>query len=295
MDTLFSIRVFCQVAQMRSFAAAATHLDISPAMASKHVQHLERRLATRLLHRTSRHVSLTEDGALYLRQARTSLGELDEAEQALRQSAVSPSGTLRISAPVWMANAAFTQILVDYREMYPDVIFDIDLSGHQVNLVAEGYDLAFRVSQSISEGLIARKVASVRFEFMAAPAYLEREGVPSAAADLAQHALLAYSITWEEFRGGIEKAVGRSGRVRPPVLRTENESLLLLAALSGMGIAHLPRWFTGGFVETGALVPVLPAISGFDAPLYAVYANRSNLATKVRTFLDFAAARLGKI
>jgi hypothetical protein len=135
--TLASLRVFCTVAELKSFTAAER---LSPAMASKHVMHLERRLGTRLFNRTSRHVSLTETGALYFEQTRQTLDGLDEVEAAVSQIAVTPRGVLRLSAPVWMANPAFTAVLADYRARYPEVRFDIDLSGRPNKQI--GYQLS---------------------------------------------------------------------------------------------------------------------------------------------------------
>src|SRR5262245_9157924 len=137
MDTLTSLRVFCLVADSKSFADAAKRLDLSPAMASKHVMRLESRLGTRLLNRTSRRVSLTEPGLLYFNQAKQMLEGLDEIEAAISNVTVTPRGVIRLSAPVWVANTGFAAMLSDYHQRYPDVSFDMDLSGRIVNLVEE--------------------------------------------------------------------------------------------------------------------------------------------------------------
>jgi DNA-binding transcriptional LysR family regulator len=129
MDTLTSLRVFCAVAEKKSFTAAAERLGLSPAMASKHVMHLETRLSTRLLNRTSRRVNLTETGTLYFVRVKQILDGLDEVEAAVSNVTVVPRGTLRLSAPVWFANPIFAGILGDYRKRYPEVSVDIDLSG----------------------------------------------------------------------------------------------------------------------------------------------------------------------
>src|SRR6201997_3771091 len=141
MEPLVSLGVFGLVAERKSLAASADRLGISPAMASKHVMQLERRLSARLLNRTSRHVSLTETGALYFEQARQMMEGPDEVEAAVSQTVLAPKGRLRMSAPVWMANPLFAEVLADYRARYPDVTLEIDLSGRLVNLVEEGFDL----------------------------------------------------------------------------------------------------------------------------------------------------------
>ncbi len=148
MDSLVSMRVFCLVSELKSFAAAAERLRISPAMASKHVMQLEKRLGTRLLNRTSRRVSLSESGTLYFEQARQMLDSLDEVEAAVSRATVVPRGTLRLTVPVWMANPMFARILADYQAQYPEVRLDVDLSGRLANLGEEGFDLALRATGS---------------------------------------------------------------------------------------------------------------------------------------------------
>ncbi len=156
MDTLISMRVFRAVVELESFVRAAERLELSPAMASKHVMHLERQLGARLLNRSSRHLSLTESGRVYFDQCREMLDSLDEVAATLGRTAVVPRGMLKLSAPVWFANPIFTRALAAYRERCPEVAFDIDLSGRAVNLVEEGFDLALRVGQAPAASLIAR-------------------------------------------------------------------------------------------------------------------------------------------
>ena len=287
MDTLASLRVFCTVAELKSFTAAAERLAISPAMSSKHVMHLERRLGTRLFNRTSRHVSLTETGALYFEQARQTLDGLDEVEAAVSQIAVTPRGVLRLSAPVWMANLAFAAVLADYRARYPEVRFDIDLSGRLVNLVEEGFDLALRATSAPDPGLIARPLAEVAFHLVAAPAYLDRVGRPRSASELNGRALLAYIAFSPDGAVPVGGWEGRQTVKFDPVMRSANETLLRLAALEGMGLAYLPKWLIGEDLAAGRLEAVLPEAGTNWGRLFAVYPSRKYLSAKVRTFLDF--------
>jgi DNA-binding transcriptional LysR family regulator len=290
MDTLVSLRVFCLVAELKSFTAAAERLGLSPAMASKHVMHLERRLATRLLNRTSRHVSLTETGALYVQQARQSLDALDEAESAVSNTTVAPRGTLRLSAPVWMANPAFVAVIADYRARYPDVRLDIDLSGRMVSLVDEGFDLALRATSAPDPGLIARAIADIPFHLVAAPAWLERTGRPGSIAALKGRPFLAYSLVMSDGAVPIDGPCGRETVRFDPVLQSANETLLHLAALQGMGLTFLPKWLIEQDLAEGRLERVLPEVAIFRGRLYAVYPSRKYLSAKVRTFLDFVAS-----
>ena len=293
MDTLTSLRVFCTVAELKSFTAAAGRLGLSPAMASKHVTHLESRLGTRLLNRTSRRVSLTEAGGLYFNQAKPTLDGLDEVEAAISNVAVVPRGTLRFSAPVWAASTWFTRMLAEYQQRYPDVSFDIDLSGRIVSLVEEGFDLALRATTPgrLDPGLIARPLMKVPFQVVGSPAYLARTGRPRTLSDLNGHALLMYSGMNAE---GNLVLHGRSGdetvRFRP-VMRSENEVMLRLAALEGMGLVFLPVWMTQADIANGALEMVVPGEVDFSITLHAVYPSRKYLSAKVHTFIEFLASR----
>ena len=289
MDSLVSMRVFCLVAELKSFAAAAERLRISPAMASKHVMQLEKRLGTRLLNRTSRRVSLSESGTLYFEQARQMLDSLDEVEAAVSKATVVPRGTLRLTAPVWMANAAFAGVLADYQARYPEVRLDIDLSGRLVNLVEEGFDLALRATGTPDEALIARPITNVPFYMVAAPAYLKRAGRPTKLSDIAGQALLHYAL----YPGESFSFAGEHGTETiklNPVLRSGNETLLHLAALEGMGLAFLPKWLVAEDIATGRLEHVMPEHIIFVGKLFAVYPSRKYLSAKVRTFIDFVAA-----
>lgn len=287
MDTLLSLRVLHLVAELRSFVAAAERLGLSPAMVSKHVQHVETRIGARVLNRTSRRVSLTEAGAIYLARVRAVLEGLDETEAQIAQTAVVPRGRLRVSVPVWMANPAFTRVVAAYRIRYPEVTLDLDLSSRMVNLVEEGVDVALRATMNLEPGLVARKIREVYFQLVAAPAFLERVGRPMGLPDLNGAPFLAYTpvardgrITWGQGSSVLTLQFA-------PVLLSDNETLLMLAAREGMGFAILPHWLVADDLAAGQLEHVLPDLVHATGPLYAVYPERSYLPAKVRSFLDF--------
>ncbi|MGJ4929437.1 LysR family transcriptional regulator [Bradyrhizobium sp. HKCCYLS2038] len=289
MDTLVSIRVFCQVAELKSFVAAADRLNMSPAMASKHVMQLEQRLSTRLLNRTSRRVGLTEAGQVYFDQVRPMLDQLDEAEAVVSRATVIPRGTLKVSAPVWFANPLFAGVLAAYRARHPDVVLDLDLSGRLVNLVEEGFDLALRVSPTPGDGLIARPLPPILMQLVAAPSYLATAGRPATLRELEGHAFLRYAL----FLAKALTLPGPEGEVTlalRDVLISGNETLLHHAAVAGMGMAVLPRWLMADDLAAGRLETVLPEAMTIRVPLLAVYPSRKYLSAKVRTFIDFIAA-----
>lgn len=282
MDRLRSMQVFRHVVELKSFTAAATRLRLSPAMASKHVMHLERHLGTRLLNRTSRHVTLTEDGRVYFEQCRQMLDSLDEVEALLARSTVEPKGVLRLTAPVWAASEPFARALASFRERHPQVSFEVDLSGRLVNLVEEGFDLALRVSDTPGDTLIAQTVGSVTFQLVAAPAYLARAGRPTSLQALADHDILWYSLGPSDLsKHGVDPIKLK------PVLSSDNETLLHQAALRGMGLAALPTWLVADDLRSGRLERLLPTRFMLRTEIYGVYPSRRQLSSKTRAFLDF--------
>ena len=294
MDTLTSLRVFCTVAETKSFTVAAKRLNLSPAMASKHVQHLESRTGVRLLNRTSRRVSDTESGALYYAQAGEMLASLDEVEAAISNVAVTPRGTLRLSAPVWTATPFFVGLWAEYQQRYPDVAFSMDLSGRIVNLVDEGFDLALRAMtlDRMDAGLVARPLMDVEFQLLASPGYLSRAGRPGSIDELNGHRLLRYSEVNMGDQLVIDGPHGPQRVTFRTAMLSDNETLLHQAALLGMGLVFLPSRMAEADLVARRLETVLPETVRFATTLYAVYASRKYLSAKVRTFIDFLASRV---
>lgn len=291
MDTLLSMQVLVTVVEHGSFVQAAEHMGLSKAMVSKHVMHLESRLGARLLNRNSRHLSVTEAGRVYLERCRAMLEELEEVESTVSRATVTPRGTIRFTAPMWLATDYFTRLLREFREQHPDVGFDIDISGRFVDIVEEGFDLALRASRTLHPNLIARPLMTIPFYIVASPDYLARQGTPQRGTDLDRHAILGYSL----IRGEGFTLSGPDGEVKvrfSSVLKSNNESLLLSAAVNGMGISILP----GGMVERelrqGQLEQILPDYTPLNTQLYAVYTSRRYLSAKVRTFIDFLSDRM---
>lgn len=293
MDSLLSLRVFAAVADAKSFAAVAERMGLSAAMTSKHVQHIEAKVGARLLNRTSRRVSLTEAGALYLAAVRPLLEGLDEVGARLANATIDPRGTLKISLPVWLAEPDFVRVLAAYRTRYPEVTLDLDLSGRRVNLVEDGYDLALRVSPALDEGLIARRLADITFHMVAAPALLDRIGRPKEMTDLTGAPFLAYSPV--STGGRVRLGLGPDApEVRmTPVLQSANETVLFQAALEGMGIAIMPHLVARRHLAEGRLEQLLPDLPAPIVGLAAIYPDRSYLPAKTRSFLDFLAGPEG--
>lgn len=291
MDTLLSLNVFCTVVQQGSFSAAARRLDISPAMATKHIAHLEQRLGARLLNRTTRKISLTEAGRLYFERCVDAIDLLAGAESAVTQAQQEPSGMLRITAPVWCANRRIAGILAQYRERYPKVTLDMHLENRRASLVEEAYDLALRATGDPSPSLIVRPLCGVPFPLVAAPAYFARRPRPTSVEALREHVavLPSYtSMTEVDLRG----PQGTVTAHLSPAMLCNDTTLAREAVLAGVGMAYLPAWLVGDDLAQHRLERVLPEYTPPLITLYAAYTSRKFMTLKVRSFIDFLTQHL---
>ena len=290
MDTLMSMKVLRQVVELGSFVAAAARLNLSTAMVSKHVMHLERNLGTRLLNRSSRHLSLTEAGTIYYEQCREMLDDLEMVEAAVKRSAVVARGTLKITAPVWFANPLFTKALAEYRSRYPDVLLDLDLNDRLVDLVEEGFDLALRVTQDEPHSsLLTRRICPIQLMLVGSPDYFRKNGHPKTPKELSKHAAISYH--YSQFADTIFFD-GPNGRetVRLAVsIRSNNTIMEYQATLANMGLAVLPELLIEDDLINQRLEVVKLDYTLSTAFLYAVYTSRQYLSPKIRTFVDFIA------
>lgn len=282
MDTLVSMRVFRQVVESGSFTAAALALDMSIAMVSKHVMHLEDHVASRLLNRTSRRLSLNGPGAAYYERCCEILNQIDEAESALGTQMEEPKGTLRISAPTWFSNRFFATLLHDYAKMFPLVHLDVSLSDAIVDLVEEGLDVALRgtTKERLDPKLPARAIGALHFTAVASREYLEKHGRPRTMEDLATHQVLEYTYAPSPF-----------GMAPPSNWRLNNTALIGELAAQGAGIAILPHVLLHQERYSEQLV-TLELDTHLPTPmLFAVTHGRRQQSARVRTFVDFMAER----
>ncbi|HEY2677434.1 MAG TPA: LysR substrate-binding domain-containing protein [Steroidobacteraceae bacterium] len=285
MDTLLSIKVFRQVVESGSFVGAAERLNISTAMTSKHLVHLEKHLGTRLLNRSSRSSSLTESGKLFFERCKAILEELTEAELAVGSVTGVPRGTLRVTAPSWGATRTMVDLLAAYRQRYPEVVVDMSFEDRFVDLVADGYDLAIRsTADQLPAGLIARPLRLMPFVIAASNEYLKRCGTPQSPEDLANHdcIMIGNGHSWP--------LTGPSGNIEAQarvVLRFESMSIAVAHAVSaGIGLAVLPRLTLEDPMFKDELRPVLTKYPLKHPHLYVVYVSRQHLPLKIRTFVD---------
>jgi DNA-binding transcriptional LysR family regulator len=291
MDTLVSMKVFRHVVEVGSFVGAAERMEMSAAMASKHVMHLEQQLGARLLNRTTRRVAPTEAGREYYERLSQVLSELEEAEQVVGAASVVPQGRLRVSSLSAFGLSHVMAAVADYAAQYPQVTVDMTLSDRVVELIDEGFDVAIRASPGgmKSSSLIARQIATAHLVLCASPAYLRKHGTPKSVADLANHNYLQYA--------GVSALELATGDASPRVRLSGNLIVNHLEAqrvivLQGAGIAMLGTEVIGDDLATGRLVPLLvDDVPPRELPIHVVYASRRHLSAKVRSFVDFLAER----
>jgi LysR family transcriptional regulator for bpeEF and oprC len=284
------MRVFNRVADRGSFAQAADELDISRAAASAHVAALEKHLGVRLLNRTTRRVSLTAEGAEFLRRSRRILDELRAAEETLREARTKPQGRLRVDVPVAFGRYLLLPALPEFSKRYPDIELDLRLNDRVVDLVAEQVDVALRVGPLRQSGLVARRIGQTSMVTCASPSYLEAQGEPVTPDDLRQHRLLGLSSQtgappeWEF------PAPYTPRRLKLNFAMTFNAAEApVIAAASGLGIAHTADLLVAEYVARGELSLILREYITPGPPMSLVYPSAGHQAAKVRVFSDFTA------
>ncbi|PTD96882.1 LysR family transcriptional regulator [Pseudothauera lacus] len=290
MSRLQQMQTFVAVAEAGSFAAAAEQLGSSRPAVSRQIAELERRLDVRLLHRTTRRLSLSAEGEVFLARCKRLLGDLDEAEAEITVRSGQAIGLLRVNAPVSFGIARLAPLWGRFQARHPRVELDITLSDRIVDLVEEGYDLAIRISRLPDSTMICRRLSSTRLLLCASPAYLARAGTPTHPGELAAHATLAYSY----FAGGDEWPFHGpdgpiSARVRP-TLRSNNGDTCVAGALQHQGIVLQPDFLVDEHLASGQLVELMPAYRSLELGIYAVYPSRKHLTPKLRLLIDHLAA-----
>lgn len=292
-DIVAAMRVFTAVVDSGSFAIAADRLNQSRGMTSRYVAQLEEHLGVRLLHRTTRKLSLTEEGSDYYQRAIQIIASIEDAELSATQTTVDPRGILRISTATGFAIGHLDRAIIAYLQRYPNVEIDLINSERIVDLVDEGFDLAIRVAQQLPPGLIARRLAPVNIALCASPDYLESHGTPTSPDELVEHNCLFYSSStyrnkWRFYRDNEEKIIQVKGNFHV------NEGIVLVnAALAGMGILYEPDFLVSEHIRQKRLVRILKNWEAEEFSMYAVYANRQFLPLKVRSFIDFLVEYFG--
>ena len=291
MDRVVSMRIFARAAQAGSLSAAARHLGMSPAMATRHVDALEARLGVRLFHRSTRRLTLTDAGATYLEACQRILADIDEAEAEAASQRIDASGVLRMNVPLSFGLRRIAPLLPLFSQRYPAVTVDLGLTDVRVDLLDERWDLAIRIGDLQDAPLQARRLGQVRLCLCASAAYLDQHGVPRQVADLAQHNCLRYALSVSS--GSDEWRFGIGGRVRQKIsgnLRCSNGDALLLAAVGGQGIIYEPDFIVQDALQDGRLQLLELEHPGMEVGgIHAVYPPQRRPPAKVRVMIDFLA------
>lgn len=281
------VNEFIAVTETGSFTAASKKLKISTAQVSRLIAALEQRLATVLLYRTTRKVSLTDAGALYYQHCKQVVEGLEHAEQALNNYQTVPKGKLRVTAPHTYGEIHIAPLLNDFVALYPEIEMEYELTNKQLDLLDGGFDLAIRLGHLHDSSLVAKRLSSRRQFVCASPDYLAAKGKPHTLSELKHHNCILGTLDYWRFQ---ENDVERNVRVRGN-LRCNSGSALLDAALKGLGLVQLPNYYVGDAIAEGELIQVLETLRSSEEGIWALYPNRQ-LSFKVRTLVDFLAKSL---
>jgi DNA-binding transcriptional LysR family regulator len=294
MDRLQTLSIFARVAEMESFTAAARSLGIPKATASNAVQQLEARLSTRLLHRTTRRVSLTHDGSAFYERCKDLIADADEIEAMFQKSGETLAGRIRVDLSTRMARFTVIPALPTFLAAHPALELELGSTDRAVDLVREGYDCVVRGGALAESGLVVRRVGELVLVNCASPGYLRAHGRPRGLRDLERHFLVHYVSTlggkpdgWEYEEHGEWKELPMRGQVT-----VNNAEAYVAAAIAGLGLIQTPRSSLEEELRTGQLVEVLPRLRARPMPISILYPHRRQLSRRVRVFMDWLEALL---
>ncbi|MEC6833453.1 LysR substrate-binding domain-containing protein [Photobacterium toruni] len=279
---------FVAVAETESFTAASKRLGISTAQVSRQVSALENRLNTKLFYRTTRKVSLTEEGNVYYQHCRQVLDGLEDAERAISNLRGIPQGLIKLTAPVTYGEKYIMPLVNDFMLQYPEVEVTIDMTNRQVDLVEGSFDLAIRLGRLTSSSMMAKRLTSRTMYVCASPEYLQKFGIPHSLSELRQHnCLIGNYDHWRFQESGKEKSIRVNG-----TLNCNSGYGLRDAVIKGIGLAQLPDYYIDKDLESGAIVPVLTNYQEPDEGIWALYPHNRHLSPKVRMLVDYLAEQL---
>lgn len=292
MDSLSGISMFVTVAEMRSFTKAATHFGVSSSAVGKSIARMEERLAVRLFHRSTRSITLTAEGALFLERCRRILSEVEAAEAELSELSGTPSGRLRVSTP--QLTALIMPTLTGFMRRYPDIALDIDLSERMVDIIEEGFDAVIRTGTQHDSRLASRRIGSCKQVVVAAAGYLARHGTPSHPSQLARHACLLHKFPTT---GRIERWPFKlaEGEAEPPLkerMSSSNIESIAYALLEGEGIAFLPTFIIEDDLKDGRVRVILEEYMDQTVTFSMLWPTSRHASPKLRAFIDYVMANM---
>lgn len=297
MDHISRVGVFIAVVKAGSFAGAASSLGITSSAVSKQIQNLEQDLRVKLLNRTTRNVSPTEEGTLYYDRATRALEELKEAEDEINEMKSRPRGPLKVSLPQSLGIKYFGDTIAAFAARYPEVELDVSLDDRLVDITGEGFDLVLRIGSLDDTTLIARRLADCPLVLCASPDYLTAHGTPRSPADLPQHNALAFTGNQGPHEWRYTNAAGATGKIAlQGSFKADSGDILCQAAVQDVGIVLLPIFYVAEHLEAGRLQHVLPDFA--TAPkreIYAVFPPNRFQSTRLRLFVDHLVAAAKKL
>jgi DNA-binding transcriptional LysR family regulator len=287
MDKFQEMKAFAAVVDAGSFVRAAEALNASKTAVSRLVGELEARLGVRLMQRTTRKLSLTDEGAAFHARCKELLAGVDEAEAEITAHAGEVVGQLRINVPVSFGLMHLAPLWADFLRQHPKVTLEVSLVDRFVDLVDEGYDLAIRIARLPSSSLVSRLLTSTRMVLCASPEYLRQHGQPTVPADLGAHPVLAYTLLASGDSWEFDGPEGRVSVKVTPRLQSNNGETCMAAALRHQGVILQPSFLVAQHLASGALVELMPQYRSIELGVYAVYPTRRYLPTKVRVMVDY--------
>ena len=295
MDVLKGMTIFSEVARQHGFAPAARALNLSTSAVSRYVIDLEDWIGAQLFQRTTRKLSLTDEGKAYLERCRQVVAEVNDIQHAASDRKAEPQGPLRITAPVFIAKSFLQDLLPEYLIRFPKIELELVVVDRFVDLIEEGFDLAIRAGELEDSTLVARRLADASLAMVAAPAYIEKYGMPQSGADLTHHNCLIdtvpdYANRWPISDKQKLKPVAVQGNVR-----VNSGEIIRSLALAGVGIALLPRFFVQDDIRNGRLTPLLEASIKSGAGIFVVYPKHRHISTNVRSFIDYLLTKLDRL
>jgi DNA-binding transcriptional LysR family regulator len=294
MDRFADIEALVAVIESGTFSAAGERLGVAKSVISRRVSQLEQRLGSRLLHRTTRRLSLTEAGRNFYQRAVQILADLDDAEQGVSSASTELRGTLKLAAPLSFGLAHLSSALTDFLDQHPAIEVNLDLNDRHVNLVEEGFDLAVRIGQLEDSTLVARRLGTSRMVTCASRAYLERHGEPLHPNDLQRHTGLQYSnISYKQHWQFVARD-GETLQAQPQIrIRANNGEALACAAVAGMGITTGPTFILGRYLKEGKLQRILIDYRRPSLGIFAVTPPGRLVPQRVQLFIEFLSSRFG--
>ncbi|MHA4871006.1 LysR family transcriptional regulator [Duganella sp. PWIR1] len=291
MNKLQAMEVFVQVVDAGGFTRAAENMKLPKATVSTLIQSLEGSLSTKLLHRTTRHVSVTADGAAYYERCLRILSDVREAEESLSRTRLSPSGRLRVDAPTGLSSEVIVPALPDFFTRYPDIQLELGSSDRTVDLIEEGVDCAVRGGQLGDSSLIARRVGIMHFITCATPGYLERYGRPAHPNELLRHRCVNYfsSRTGKIFDWDFTRDGERVQVALPGLIALNDTNSYTAAGLAGLGIVQMPNFLLEPMLSDGRFESILNDWVSDPLPVHVVYPQNRHLSAKVRVFVEWIA------